>query len=85
MGDEQRKACWLVWSRQMKPEWEEEADQKDIQQQERRNYLNLTNNVGTKTKQYKSATNNVRLETGRNALLEQRLDDRRNSKNLVKF
>lgn len=26
MRGEQRKACWLLWSSQMKLEWEDEAD-----------------------------------------------------------
>lgn len=71
MRGKQRKACCLVCSSQMKLEWEKEADQKYIRDDttKKEDYLNLKNNVGMRTKQFKSATSNLRLETGRNVLL----------------
>lgn len=63
-----------------------------IQQEERKNYLHLKNNVGLKLKKKKKEKNsinlpqnNLKLATERNVLLEQPLDDRCNSKALVNF
>lgn len=47
----QRKACWLVWSSQMSGKRKLIGNISEmIRQQERKNYLNLKNNVGMKKK-----------------------------------